>query len=270
MSLSEQQVEQAADALRTAHFEKVPIAPLSQTFAGLDVADAYRIQTVGISRRMSAGGALGGGQAAKLGHKVGLTSFAVQKQLGVSQPDFGVLLDDMVVPAGGTASLRYLAQPRAEGEIAFVLRRNLAGPGVTVADVLTATEVLLPAIEIIDSRIADWKITYEDTIADNASSGLFVLGADGVAPGKRGLELAGMAFRLNGEVVSTGAGVACMGHPANAVAWLANTLYARGERLTAGSVILSGALGPVAAVEVGDRVDVSISGIGNVQCHFGE
>jgi 2-oxopent-4-enoate hydratase len=257
-----------ADALWNAQQTRTPVPPLTVARPGLTVEEAYQIQSINIARRQADGGALNGGRALRVGHKVGLTSRAVQQQLGVNQPDFGVLLDDMVVETGGTANLGYLLQARAEGEVAFVLRRNLSGPGVTVAEVLAATEMLLPAIEIIDSRIADWKISYADTIADNASSGLFVLGADGVRPTERRLELMGMALRLNGEVVSTGAGLACMGHPANAVAWLANTLGRAGARLNAGDVILSGALGPVTPVRSGDRVDVDLSAMGSVSCRF--
>jgi 2-oxopent-4-enoate/cis-2-oxohex-4-enoate hydratase len=208
--------------------------------------------------------------ARPIGHKIGLTSRAVQRQLGVDQPDFGCLLSDMVVDDGGTVPPNLLIQPRVEGEVAFVLGRALSGPGVTVADVLAATELLLPCIEIIDSRIADWRITYPDTIADNASSGMLVLGGVGVTPTGKDLALAGLALRLDGEVVSTGAGAACMGHPANAVAWLANTLGRIGRSLHAGDVILSGALGPVVPVRPGQHVEVEIAGVGTASCRFAD
>jgi 2-oxopent-4-enoate hydratase len=246
-----------ADALET----RTPIPPLSTTWPGLTVAGAYSVQQLTRSR---AGGRV-------LGWKVGLTSRAVQRQLQVTQPDFGFLLDTMAIPAETEVPGERLLQPRVEGEIAFVLQRPLAGPGVTVADVLRATAFVLPAIEIIDSRIAGWKITYEDTIADNASSAAFVLGTTPAAVNARDWTLAGLALEIDGEVRSTGAGLACLGHPALAVAWLANTLgrLSGGRGLEAGDVVLSGALGPVVPVQGGEHVEVRIAGLGSVACRIG-
>lgn len=260
-------IDQLAQRLRDAQFHRKPIPPLTLDVPDLSVEDAYRVQSVNVSLRMHDRG-LHGPPARHVGHKIGLTSRAVQRQLGVTQPDFGCLLSDMIVDHGGTVPAGFLLQPRVEGEIAFVLGQDLGGPGVTVADVLAATEMLLPSIEIIDSRIADWKITYPDTIADNASSGMVVLGPTGSSPRGRDLTLTGLALRRNGEVVSTGAGLACLGHPANAVAWLANTLGRVGRSLRAGDVVLSGALGPVVPALPGDHIEVEISGLGTVSCRF--
>ena len=245
-----------------------PCEQPSKHYADLDVAGAYAVQARTIERRMEAG--LHGRSARRVGRKVGLTSPAIQEWLGVSEPDFGVLLDDMVVMDGLIAPIDRLLQPRVETEVAFVLGADLSGPGVTAADVVRATDHLLPALEIIDSRIADWKITYEDTIADNASSGMFVLGNRPVQFDAVDLRLAGMAMWKNGDLVSTGAGAACLGHPVNAVAWLANKLSEFDQGLRAGEVILSGALGPVCDVGPGDRVRAAISGLGTVSVRFSE
>jgi 2-oxopent-4-enoate hydratase len=205
-----------------------------------------------------------------VGKKIGLTSRAVQKQLGVSEPDFGYLISSMNVPMGETVSRSTLLQPRVEGEAVFVLKRSLKGPGITVADVARATDFVLPCIEIIDSRVKDWRIKIQDTVADNASSALFVLGTEPRRLGNSDLREAGMALRVNGEVLSTGCGAACLDHPALAVAWLANALGKFGVALEAGELILSGAFGPVVPVSAGDRVEVEISGLGAVHCYFGE
>jgi len=200
-----------------------------------------------------------------VGHKVGLTSQAVQSQLGVTEPDFGHLKSDMAIPDGGVIDLSGTFAPRAEAEIAFVLADDLEGPGVTAADVWSATDYLLPTIEIIDSRVRDWDIRIVDTVADNASSHAFVLGGPPVSPEGADLALAGMALRVNGRIASTGAGVACLGGPANAVAWLANRLGAMGTHLPAGSIVLSGALGPVVPIRPGDVLDAEIARVGTVR-----
>lgn len=255
-----------AATLRQALAQRSPCAPLTSSMPSLSVEDAYAIQAHNVALRIASG--LDAKPARLVGHKIGITSRAVMEWLEVDQPDFGCLLSDMVVPDGGVAETSWLLQPRIEGEIAFVLRRRLAGPGVTAADVLAATDFLLPALEIIDSRIADWKITYPDTIADNASSGLFVLGADPARPRGVDLGLAGMVLRKNGRVVSTGVGAACLDHPVNAVRWLANKLGEMGHALEAGHVILSGALGPVCPVSSGDEVEVEIAHVGRCSVRF--
>jgi 2-keto-4-pentenoate hydratase len=240
--------------------------PLTQAWPDLTVEDAYQIQTRVIEKRQQRG--LHGRPARVLGHKIGITSEAVMNWLKVNEPDFGVLLDDMEIPDGGEAPMGRLLQPKAEGEVAFVLKEDLKGPRVDARDVIRATDYLLPAIEIIDSRISDWKITYPDTIADNASSALFVLGNRPVPLGELDLSLCGMVLRKNGRLASTGVGRACLEHPVQAVVWLANKVLELGHTLRAGQVVLSGALGPVVDVSPGDRVEVEISHLGSVSVHF--
>lgn len=258
-------IEKAAEILRTAQSSRQPCAPLSQQFA-LSAQDAYRIQQINIGVRTSAEGV---DAPVVVGRKVGLTSEAIQAWLKVNQPDFGTLLSDMSVLNGGTAPIGLLLQPRAEAEVAFVLKHDLAGPGVTPKDVIRATEFVLPAIEIIDSRIHDWKITFEDTIADNASSAMFVVGNEPRDLRDVDLRLCGAVLRKNGVVVSTGAGVACLGHPVHAVAWLANTLGRMGGGICAGEIVLSGALGPVTPVQEGDWLVADINGLGTCSVRFG-
>lgn len=272
MHVSRIDIASLADSLFEARTQKRACEPLTSRAAELTIRDAYTISEINLKRR------IGQGNARLLGKKIGLTSRAVQKQLGVNEPDFGYLTSDMNVPLGETVSLKGLLQPKVEGETAFVLKRDLSGPGVTVADVIRATDFVLPCIEIIDSRVKDWKIKIQDTVADNASSALFVLGTEPKKLRSGDLRFAGMALRVNGEVLSTGSGAACLDHPCLAVAWLANKLGEFGVSLKAGEVILSGAFGPVvpvtenAHVEVsgGTHVEVEISGLGRVGCHFQE
>jgi 2-keto-4-pentenoate hydratase len=251
--------QEAAAALAAAERDRVPIAPLTQTWPGLTVDDAYEIQRFNVAHRVAAGERV-------VGHKVGLTSQAMQEMLGVDEPDFGHLLDGMVVE-GQTQAARYIA-PRAEIEIAFVLGSPLKGPGVTADDVLAATDQVRAAIEIIDSRIADWKIALVDTVADNASSAGVVLGEQSIAP--TGLNLVALEGRtyLNGEFVERGRGVAVLGNPAVAVAWLANTLGARGVTLEAGHVVLPGACARAVAVQAGDVVRADFDALGTVEVMF--
>lgn len=263
-------VRTLADTLWTAAQSRTPCAPLSQALPELDVATAYRIQGLNLARA-EAGEA--GAPDVRVGHKIGITSKAVQDWLKCDAPDFGGLLASMQVPHGETVQAGRLMQPRIEAELAFVLAEDLVGKQggrapVTMHDVLDATAYVVPALEIIDSRIADWAITYPDTIADNASSGLFVLGPDRAHVDDVDFELCGMVMRQNGTVVSTGAGLACLGHPAEAVAWLANTFAALGTPLKAGDVVLSGALGPVCPVKPGDRFTAAIAGVGRVAVAF--
>lgn len=263
MHVSRSELTQLADALFQARVNRVACAPLTESFPALTLQDAYTMSDINLKRRCGQGG------VRLVGKKIGLTSVAVQKQLGVNEPDFGYLTSDMAVALGGTVSIASLLQARVEGETAFVLKSDLAGPGVTAAQVIQATDFVLPCIEIIDSRVRDWKIKIQDTVADNASSALFVLGTEPSSLRSVELARAGMSLRINGEVLSTGTGAACLSHPVNAVAWLANTLGRFGETLRAGEVILSGAFGPVVPVKAGDRVDVSIAGLGDLHCFFG-
>jgi 2-oxopent-4-enoate/cis-2-oxohex-4-enoate hydratase len=203
-----------------------------------------------------------------VGKKIGVTSKVVMQMLDVHQPDFGWLLSGMVCAEGEAIPAARLIQPKAEGEIAFVLRKDLRGPGVTAAEVLAATECVVPCFEIVDSRIREWKIRIQDTVAENASCGVFVLGGSAVDP--RGLDLAlcGMALEKNGELIATGAGAAALGSPLEAVAWLANTLGRLDIPLLAGEVILSGSLAALVPVKAGDSLRIDIGGIGGCSVRF--
>jgi 2-oxopent-4-enoate hydratase len=258
--------DEQAKTLRDAYDARTPCAPLTAEHPEMTVEDAYAVQAVNIAKRVERG--QHGRPARLVGRKIGITSKAVQDWLGVPEPDFGCLLDDMAIDNDGDVETSRLLQPRVEGEVAFVLGRPLEGPGVTAADVLRATDFVLPAIEIIDSRIADWKIKYEDTIADNASSGMYVLGGTPTKLDGLDLQLCGMALRNNGSLVSSGAGAACLGHPVNAVVWLANKLGELGSTLEAGQLVLSGALGPVCPVERGDTVELEIAHLGRCSARF--
>ena len=250
------------DALYAALRERRTVEPLTTREPGLTIDDAYQISRHVLARRLRDGEQV-------VGKKIGVTSKVVQVALGVHQPDFGFLTDVTAFEDGAELpiSTRLIA-PRAEGEIAFVLERELAGPGVTAADVLAATAYVKPCFEIVDSRIADWKIKIQDTIADNASSGMFVLGRTPVGVRDLDLVTCGMVVWKNGEVLSTGAGAAALGSPLNCVAWLANTLGERGESLRAGEVILSGSLVPLEPVRAGDAMQLRIAGIGEASVRF--
>jgi 2-keto-4-pentenoate hydratase len=252
---------EAADLLMTAYRTRQPVEPLSDKYAQLTLDDSYEIQLLQISQRVAAG-------ARVKGHKVGLTSPAMQRQMNVDQPDFGHLLDDMFhlehlpIPTG-----EYL-QPRIEPEVAFVLRRELRGPGVTVAEAAAAVDFVLPALEIIDSRIRDWQIGILDTIADNASSGGVVLGSTPTTLGAVDLRLSGCTLRRNGELVGTGAGGAVLGSPLTSLVWLANTLGARGVALEAGHVVLPGSITASVPVAPGDSFTATFAGLGSVTARF--
>lgn len=235
------------------------IPPLRDGLEPTDAAGAYAVQALNTAHWVSEGRRI-------VGRKVGLTAKAVQLQLGVDQPDFGVLFDDMEISDGGTLLASKSLQPKAEAEVAIILKADLPGIETSPDDVAAAVGEVVVAIEIVDSRIADWKITFADTVADNGSSAFYVLGKD--RKQLEGLDLwtCGMALEVNGEVVSLGAGAACLGHPLNAAAWLARTLATRGEPLRAGDVVLTGALGPMVAIHPGDHVKASIGGLGS--CEF--
>lgn len=258
MTTREERIAAITARLQRAQQTRTPCQAPSQDFPELSVREAYEVQARQIEAR--------GGQL--IGRKIGLTSPAIQEWLNVTEPDFGVLLDSMIIADGMKAPIEQLLQPRIEAEVAFVLKADLHGPAITPADVIRATDFLLPALEIIDSRIADWNITFEDTIADNASSGLFVLGNRPVPLSDVDLYRCGMALRKNGRLVSTGAGAACLGNPVNAVVWLVNKLASFDTSLRKGDIILSGALGPVTNIEAGDHIDAQISGLGSVRVRF--
>lgn len=260
--LTPEAIERYGDELYRALRQAEPVAPLTAREPGITIDDAYRIQLRMIERRITLDG------ECVIGKKIGVTSEAVMNMLDVRQPDFGHLTSAMVFADGAAIDVSQLIAPKAEGEIAFVLKHDLAGPGVTNADVLRATEAVLPCFEIVDSRIRDWKIRIQDTVADNASSGVFVLGDQAIDPRELDLALVGMTLEKNGEIAATGAGAAALGHPANAVAWLANTLGRLGMTLDAGEVILSGSLAAMVPVTAGDALRISLGGIGSASVRF--
>lgn len=254
-------VEIAALRLVRAAAEGMPCEPVRDLIGRDDLAAAYAVQNRVIAVQLARGRAV-------VGRKIGLTSKAVQEQIGVDTPDFGWLLDDMAYDDGAAIPFARVLQPRAEAEVAFVLKHDLAEGDLGDAQVRESIDYAVAAIEVCGSRIAGWDISFADTVADNASSGVFVLGTE-----RRTLEEftpadVTMSMRIDGEEVSTGTGAACLGDPLNAVAWLAR--YARdfGEPLRAGQVLLSGALGPMRAISPGARVDVEIVGLGTVSATF--
>lgn len=254
-------INQLGDELYEALKACRTLEPLTNRHADISIDDAYAIQQRMMQRRLDAGEKV-------VGKKIGVTSNAVMNMLGVYQPDFGWLTDAMVYNEGEAIEASSLIQPKAEGEIAFVLKKTLKGPGISAADVLAATEGVMTCFEIVDSRIQDWKIKIQDTVADNASCGVFVLGDRLVDVRDVDLATCGMVLEKNGEIVATGAGAAALGHPANAVAWLANTLGAHGIALEAGEVVLSGSLGIMVPVKAGDNLRVTIGGIGSCSVRF--
>jgi 2-keto-4-pentenoate hydratase len=254
-------VGKAAVRLLAAAASGHPCAPVRDLIGDSNIEAAYAVQMRLIESRTATG-------AKVVGRKVGLTSEAVRRQMNVLQPDFGTLFSDMGYASGEQVPLSRLLQPRVEAEVAFVLGRDLDKPYASVADVLRATEFVISAIEIVDSRIADWDISIADTVADNASSGLYVLGT--VPHLLNGLDLAevGMVIEHGGEPVSVGSGAACMGSPVAAVAWLARELAGRGAPLREGEVVLSGALGPVVQVSGPGRYCARMDGLGDVEAVF--
>jgi 2-oxopent-4-enoate/cis-2-oxohex-4-enoate hydratase len=257
-------VSRFGSALLDALVTRIPIPPITDCVPDITVQDAYGIQKEFVALRMAAEG------SHIVGRKIGVTSKAVQDLLNVRQPDFGNLLSTMLYRDQASIAADKMISPRAEGEIAFLLKRDLSGPGLFAADVLRATECVMPCFEIVDSRIANWKIRIQDTIADNASSGAFVLGTGVCDPRQIDLALVGMSIEKNGEVVGTGAGAAALGHPLNAVAWLANMLASLDVTLRAGEIILSGALSALVPVKAGDRLHMALGGIGAASVNFTE
>lgn len=255
------QILQLGDELYEALAAGKTLSPLTSRGFDITIEDAYHIQQRMLARRLEKGERV-------IGKKIGVTSKAVMNMLGVHQPDFGYLLDGMVYNEGESIPMSTLIQPKAEGEIAFLMKKDLMGPGVTAADVLAATEGVMACFEIVDSRIQDWKIKIQDTVADNASCGVFVLGDKVVDPKKVDLSLCGMVLEKNGEIVVTGAGAATLGNPVNAMVWLTNTLGRLGIPLKAGDVVLSGALGAMVPVQAGDSLRCSIGGIGGCSVRF--
>ena len=261
--MEDTQIRRLGDELYDALRQRRTLVPLTDRHPDISIDDAYHISLHMLSRREADGEKV-------VGKKIGVTSKPVQDMLNVHQPDFGFLTDTMHYPDGATIALAEagLMQPRAEGEIAFMLKTDLQGPGVTKDDVLAATAWVAPCFEIVDSRIDDWKIKIQDTVADNASCGVFVVGAQHTDPA--GLDLATVRMRMtrNGEPAGEGLGSAVQGHPAEAVAWLANTLGAFGIPFRAGELILSGSLAPLIPARAGDRFEMEIDGLGSCSIAF--
>jgi len=253
--------EAAAALLQVAMRERKTVAPLRDRLVCADQDGAYAIQEANTKIWLAGGRRL-------VGRKIGLTSLAVQAQLGVDQPDFGMLFADMAVGDGAPVDLLRLIQPKVEAEVALVIGRDLTHECHTYADVIRATEYALPAIEIVDSRIESWNIRFVDTVADNASSALFVLGGRPVKLDQIDLTACAMEMKRGDEVVSRGNGRDCLGSPLNAVIWLADMMVRCGRPLQAGDIVLTGALGPMVAVTEAARFDVRIEGLGSVSALF--
>ena len=245
-----------AQRLRAA-YAAGPVAPLRDGLSPTDSEAAYAVQMINTRFWTAAGRRI-------VGRKVGLTAKAVQTQLGVNQPDFGVLFDDMQIEDGATLPLAALIQPKVEAEVALVLHADLDDPNTSPEAVLAAVGTVHAAIEIVDSRIADWKISFADTVADNGSSAYFVLSKQSRTPENLDLYACGMVMEINGSVASIGAGAACLGHPLNAASWLARTLAQRRDPLRAGDIILTGALGPMSPLKAGDRVRAVVGSLAEV------
>jgi 2-keto-4-pentenoate hydratase len=254
-------IERAAEQLVEAAMSSTPCHPVRSIVPNGTLDEAYRVQQLVVARTAAS--------RRLVGHKIGLTSPAVQEQMRVAAPDFGVLFADMAFGDDEPIPTERLIQPRVEAEIAFVLGGDLSDDPVTVADVLRATDFAVAAIEIVDSRIRDWDITIFDTVADNASSGLFVLsGSPRSLRDLPDLRECQMTLTCEGRVLSAGAGSACLGHPVNAVVWLANTLARRGAPLRSGEVVLSGSLGPLVSTDAGKVYEATITGLGSVRARF--
>lgn len=251
----------AADRLHAAESFRTPTTPVRDLIGSDDLASAYAVQQHIVRARIDAGATI-------VGRKIGLTSPAVQRQLGVDQPDFGVLFDDMGYADSSDVPLSRLLQPKIETEIAFVLAHDLDEDSLDTEDVAAAVSYAVAAIEIVDSRIADWDITFGDTVADNASSGLYVLGTERLTLDEFSPVAAQMRTFIDGQEVSVGSGDACLGDPLNALAWLARTARENGEPLRSGQLILSGALGPMAPITGPCTVRAEISGLGSVSATF--
>jgi 2-oxopent-4-enoate/cis-2-oxohex-4-enoate hydratase len=254
-------IQHYGDELYQAFRDRKAVDPLTDREPSITIEDAYQIQLRMVQRRLDAGETI-------VGKKIGVTSKVVMDMLNVNQPDFGQMTSGMVFNEGEAIRADSMIAPRAEAEVAFVLKSDLMGPGVTAADVLRATDFVVPCFEIVDSRIKDWKIKIQDTVADNASCGVLTLGGVRRSPRQLDLALAGMVLEKNGEVISTSTGAAVQGSPANAVAWLANTLGRLGIGLKAGELILSGSQSPLVPVKAGDNLRCDVGGLGGTSVRF--
>jgi 2-keto-4-pentenoate hydratase len=258
------QIAAAAESIRRAYTESHPAQWVRDVIAPTDSAKAYSIQHANTKQWLSEGRRV-------VGHKIGLTSLKVQRQLGVDRPDFGVLFADMACADGEEIPVSRLRRPRIEAEVALVVGRTLPHPDLTLSELMSAVEYVVPAIEVVDTRYESWKITLADTIADNASSGLFVIGGKPVKLEQTDLASATMTLALGGNLVSEGSGRECMGHPLRAALWLARTLAALGSPLQPGHLVMTGALGPMADLptqSLDSDVECDIFGLGTVRCRF--
>lgn len=260
--MQSEKIVKAAETLRQSRATLTAVDKVSVTHGIGSVDEAYMVSDLNRQFKVAQGGRV-------VGKKIGLTSKAVQAQLGVDQPDFGFLFDDMEFLNGQVVPANRLIQPKAEAEIAFVVQQSMGGEVPTYSEFLACIGYAVPAIEIVDSAIADWKISIIDTVADNASSGLYVLGDQPVPVAQLALSELGMTLEKNGSMVSSGVGSACLGHPLRAAYWLACEMIRRGHGLAAGEVILSGALGPMVPIQAGDRVEARIQGLGSVHFSLG-
>lgn len=256
--MNHEYLERAAEDLRKANETAQAIAPLTEQYPGITLEEAYKVQLINVEAEKKKGVKI-------VGKKIGLTSKAMQSFLGVNEPDYGHIYDYMVWDEETPVEMKRLLQPKIEAEIAFVLGEDLCGPGITIADVLRATVGVVPAFEIIDSRIKDWKIKLADTIADNASIGGVVLGAKLVPANAANLKYVGLVLEKNGIIAETAAGAAVMGHPALAVAWLANKVATYGISLKKGEIILSGSLTKAIEVKAGDVFNATFGELGSVK-----
>ncbi|MDH7799037.1 MULTISPECIES: fumarylacetoacetate hydrolase family protein [unclassified Beijerinckia] len=263
MNIREDSIRAAAEALYVSRQTRTPIGRISETFGIAGIENAYRVQRANTDRYLKEGRRLSG-------RKIGLTSKAVQAQIGVDHPDFGMLWDDLSYSDGDTLPLSQFIQPKAEIEIAFVVGKPIDDPCLRLTDLISAMEYALPAVEIVDSAIAHWALTLVDTIADNASGGGYILGTSPRKIGEVDLRLGGAVLSVNGAIASTGAGAACLGHPLQAALWLARKMIEIGHPLAAGDLILSGALAPMVTATPDDVFTAEIQGFSTFSFAFGE
>jgi 2-keto-4-pentenoate hydratase len=261
VTLEKPQIDKLSQELMTAESSRIPIEPFTDRFPGITIPDAYAIQLRTIETKVKAGAVI-------VGKKIGLTSKAMQEMFGVREPDYGHILHDTLVMEGQPISMSRLIQPRVESEICFILKKDLKGPGVTTSDVLSATEGVIPAFEIIDSRNKDWRIKIQDTIADNAGNALVVLAGKVTPIANLDLRLVGLVLEKDGEVVATAAGAAVWGNPVQAVVWLANKLGEYGISLRSGEFIMSGSLTVALPAQAGFSFHANFDRLGSVSTRF--
>lgn len=261
MALNQQTIEQLAEYLENCQLQAKDTPKITDTHPDMDWDDAYAIQDTILQRKLSRGARI-------VGLKAGLTSHAKMRQMGVTDPVFGFLVDEYIVNEGDTVNTAELIHPKVEPEIAFVMKHALKGPGCHIGAVLAATDFVMPGIEVIDSRYRDFKFDLKSVVADNTSAARFVVGGQAVRPEQVDLRTVGVVLEKNGQPVALGAGAAVLGHPAAAIAMLANHLGRRGQEIPAGSLILSGGVTEAVAVNAGDNVTLRVQGMGSVSLCF--